>query len=53
MVEEVKTFRYLGDVIDSEGGVERAVRARVAFAWNKWREISALLRNEGVRPAGS
>jgi hypothetical protein len=48
MVEEVKTFRYLGDVIDSEGGVERAVRARVASAWNKWREISALLRNEGV-----
>ena len=48
MVEEVKTFRYLGDVIDSEGGVEMAVRARVASAWNKWREISALLRNEGV-----
>ena len=48
MVEEVKTFRYLGDVIDSEGGVERAVRAKVASAWNKWRDISALLRNGAV-----
>ena len=29
----VTQFCYLGDVLDSEGGAERAVRNRVAAAW--------------------
>ncbi len=29
-LEEVQQFCYLGDVLDCEAGVERAVRARVA-----------------------
>ena len=37
-------FCYLGDVLDSEGGAERAVRARVAAAWRKWREILGVYR---------
>ena len=45
LVEELKTFCYLGTVVDREGGVERAVRVRVASAWTKWREISGLLCN--------
>ena len=32
--------------IDCEGGMQQAVRARVASAWNKWREISPLLSNK-------
>lgn len=28
----------LGDVLDSEGGVERAVGATVAAAWGMWRD---------------
>ncbi len=39
-LEVVKEFRYLGDVLDNGAGVERAVRARVAIAWTKWREIA-------------
>lgn len=35
VIEEVKQFCYLGDMLDSEGGVERAVRARVATTWGK------------------
>ena len=35
-------------MLDSEGGAERAVRARVAAAWGKWREISGLLLNKGI-----
>ena len=31
----VTQFCYLGDVLDSEGGAERVVRARVAVAWGK------------------
>ena len=38
-------FCYLGDVLDSEGGAERA---RVAAAWGKWREILGLLLNKGI-----
>ena len=44
----VTQFCYLGDVLDSEGGAERAVRARVAVAWGKWRKISGLLLYNSV-----
>ena len=47
-LEEVEYFCYLGDTLDCEGGVERAVRARVASAWTKWREISGLLLNKNI-----
>ena len=48
VVEEVESFCYLGSIVDREGGVERAVRARVATAWTKWREISGLLGNKRI-----
>ncbi len=53
-LEEVPQFSYLGDVLDCEAGVERAVRARVAAAWGRWRKISNLLvnRNIGLRSRG-
>ena len=44
----VTQFCYLGDVLDSEGGAERAVRARVASAWGKWREILGQLLNKFI-----
>ena len=47
-IEEVKEFCYLGDLLDSDGSVERAVRMRVAAAWRKWREIASLLTNKGI-----
>ena len=47
VIQEVKEFCYLGDVIlDSDGGVERSVSARIATTWKKWREISSMLRNK-------
>ena len=48
VVGVVTQFCYLGDVLDSEGGAERAVRARVAAEWGKWREILGLLLNKGI-----
>ena len=48
-LREVQHFSYLGNVFDCEGGVERAVRGRVAAAWMKWREIASLLLNRGIR----
>ena len=47
-LEEVENFCYLGNVLDSEGGKEMAVRRRVEVAWQKWREISSLLVNSGI-----
>ena len=47
-IEEVKEFCYLGDLLDSEGSVERTARMRVAAAWRKWREISSLLTNKDI-----
>ena len=47
-IDEVKEFCYLGDVLDSDGGVERSVRGRIATTWKKWREISSMLRNKGI-----
>ena len=35
VVGVVTKFCYLYDVLDSEGGAERAVRARVAAGWEK------------------
>ena len=47
-VEEVKSFCYLGDVLDRGGGAERSVRKRIACAWAKWRELSNPLTNGGL-----
>ena len=47
-LEEVDTFKYLGDELECEGGVEGAVRGRISASWLKWKEISSLLVNRGV-----
>lgn len=33
---EVKQFCYLEEILDSEGGMERAVRGKLAASWSKW-----------------
>ena len=48
VLEEVRQFCYLGDVMDCEGGVERAVQARVPAAWRRWQEIASLLVNRSI-----
>ncbi len=48
VLEEVQQFCYLGDVLDCEAGVERAVRARVADAWRRWREVANLLVSSSI-----
>ena len=48
VVRETESFCYLGDVVDREGGVERAKHARVAAAWTKWHKIAGLLCNRRI-----
>lgn len=42
-LEVVENFCYLGDMLGSEGGVERSVITRVGTAWRKFRELLCLL----------
>ena len=48
VVCEVQEFCYLGDMVEREGGVRRAVAIRTAAAWSKWREIGGLLCDRGI-----
>ena len=43
VVEVVRESCYLGDLLDSEGRVERAVRIRVPAGRHKWSDICSLL----------
>ena len=54
-IEEVQEFCNLGNVLDCEAGVEKAVRARVSAAWKKWRDMAGLLtdRRKPLRIQGS
>ena len=45
-LESVDSFCYLGDVIDSCGGVESAVVARIRCGWRKFRELQAFLTSK-------
>ena len=47
-VEIVKEFCYLGDMLETEGGVEVAVTARVRAGWRKFKEISGMLCGRDV-----
>ncbi|XP_057306970.1 uncharacterized protein LOC130645111 [Hydractinia symbiolongicarpus] len=42
-LEIVENFCYLGDMLDSEGGVGRSVTCRIGSAWKKFRELLPLL----------
>ena len=44
--EKVQEFCYLGNVLDCEAGVERAMRARVSAAWKEWRVMASLLTDQ-------
>ena len=48
-IEEVHEFCFIGDVLDCEAGAERVMRARVAAAWMKWREMASLLMNRSLQ----
>ncbi|XP_047480159.1 uncharacterized protein LOC125032818 [Penaeus chinensis] len=42
-LKQVQEFKYLGVTVDTRGGSQVARRARVAAAWNKWRELSGVI----------
>jgi len=41
-LKQVENFRYLGSVIHVQGG-SKDIKARIAAAWKKWKELSGVL----------
>ena len=46
-LEVVNSFCYLGDVLDSQGGIEAALIARIGKGWGSFRQLSPILLNRG------
>ncbi|XP_047499241.1 uncharacterized protein LOC125045798 [Penaeus chinensis] len=42
-LKQVQEFKYLGVTVDARGMSQVVIRARVAAAWNKWRERSGVI----------
>ncbi|MBV8233323.1 MAG: hypothetical protein JO329_25390 [Planctomycetaceae bacterium] len=47
-LEVVEEFCYLGDMLDVEGGVDRAVEKRIAVGWNKFHEMKGIITKRGI-----
>ena len=48
VLEGVRKFRYLGDVLNGEGGSRLASISRVRCGWKKFRELSGILTSKKV-----
>jgi len=44
----IKFEFYLGNVLDCEAELERAVRSRVAAAWKQLMEMASLITNRSI-----
>ena len=44
-LKQVKSFKYLGSLINYKGGCEKEVQARVSASWMKWRDVKTVLNN--------
>jgi hypothetical protein len=42
-LKQTETFKYLGSTMNAQGGCEVDIRNRIRLAWQKWRELTAVL----------
>ena len=47
-LEIVKSFCYVGDVIEAGGGVQAAVASRILCAWKNFMELKPILSRKGL-----
>ena len=50
MYEYVKSFCYLGDTLDGDGGADHATTARIRNGWMKFGELLPFLPSRGPLP---
>ena len=48
VVGEVERFKYLGSVIQKDGGFEEDMKHRIKCGWTKWREASGILCDKRI-----
>ena len=46
VLEGVRKFHYLGDMLNGEGGSKLASISRVRYGWKKFRELSGILKSK-------
>lgn len=42
-VSEIESFKYLGCIVQKNGGFVKNVKHRIKCEWIKWREVSGVL----------
>ena len=47
VVAQKDIFRYLGSVLQNDGGIDEDVRHRISAGWLKWRQASGILCERG------
>ena len=49
-VPRVQMFKYLGSMVQEDGGAEREVASRISAGWNSWRKVSGVLCDKKIPP---
>ncbi|XP_063602488.1 uncharacterized protein LOC134778568 [Penaeus indicus] len=47
-LKRVKTFKYLGSVVNETVGMEKEVNFRIQCGWNNWRKVSGVINDKRV-----
>lgn len=47
-LKRVKTFKYLGSMVDETGEMEKEVNFRIQCGWNNWRQVSGVICDRRV-----
>ena len=47
-MNRVKDFKYLGSVVQEDGGTEREVERRIQAGWNSWKKITGVVCDHRV-----
>jgi len=45
ILKQVETVKYLGSTVDVKGGCKEDVKNRIKAAWQKWKELSGVVRD--------
>ncbi|MBK5591048.1 hypothetical protein JJ728_23140 [Salmonella enterica subsp. enterica serovar Typhi] len=48
-LNESKSFKYLGSIIEENGAIDKDVTHRIQAGWTKWRSASSILCDDKVR----